>query len=39
VHPQTEDAYDDHTIQALWLGASLPLRVEGLRRSRDRKLA
>ena len=39
VHPQTEDAYDDHTIHALWLGAPLPLRVEGLRRSRDRKPA
>ena len=39
VHPQTEDAYDDHTIHALWLGAPLPLRVEGLRRNRDRKPA
>ena len=38
VHPQTEDAYDDHT-HALWLGAPLPLRVEGLRRNRDRKPA
>ena len=37
VHPQTEDAYDDHTIHALWLGTPLPLRVEGLRRSRERK--
>jgi aromatic ring-cleaving dioxygenase len=39
VHPQTEDTYDDHTIHALWLGAPLPLRVEGLRRNRDRKPA
>jgi len=39
VHPRTEDAYDDHTIHALWLGAPLPLRVEGLRRNRDRKPA
>ena len=39
VHPQTEDAYDDHTIHALWLGAPLPLRVEGLRRTRNRKPA
>ncbi len=39
VHPQTDDAYDDHTIHALWLGAPLPLRVEGLRRNRDRKPA
>ena len=37
VHPQTDDAYDDHTIHALWLGAPLPLRVEGLRRSRERE--
>jgi len=39
VHPQTEDAYDDHTIHALWLGTPLPLRVEGLRRSRNRQPA
>jgi aromatic ring-cleaving dioxygenase len=39
VHPQTDDAYDDHTINALWLGAPLPLRVEGLRRSRERQRA
>jgi DOPA 4,5-dioxygenase len=39
VHPETEDAYDDHTIHALWLGPPLPLRVEGLRRSRDRQRA
>ena len=39
VHLQTEDAYDDHTIHAMWLGAPLPLRVEGLRRNRDRKPA
>ena len=36
VHPQTDDAYDDHTIHALWLGTPLPLRVERLRRSRER---
>ena len=34
VHPQTEDAYDDHAIHALWLGTKLPLRLDGLRRSR-----
>jgi DOPA 4,5-dioxygenase len=39
VHPQTEDAYDDHTSHALWLGAPLPLRVEGLRRNRARQPA
>jgi len=37
VHPQTDDAYDNHTIHALWLGPPLPLRVEGLRRSRERQ--
>ena len=34
VHPETEDAYDDHAIHALWLGAPLALRLEGLRRAR-----
>jgi aromatic ring-cleaving dioxygenase len=34
VHPQTADAYDDHTIHAAWLGAPLPLRLEVLRRNR-----
>ncbi|HVB17234.1 MAG TPA: DOPA 4,5-dioxygenase family protein [Stellaceae bacterium] len=33
VHPQTEDAYDDHAIHALWLGNRLPLRLERLRRA------
>jgi len=32
VHPQTDDAYDDHAIHALWLGTKLPLRLGGLRR-------
>ena len=32
VHPQTGDAYDDHAVHALWLGAPLPLRLDGLRR-------
>ncbi len=35
VHPQTGNAYDDHAIHALWLGAPLPLRLEGLRRNRQ----
>jgi len=34
IHPQGEDAYDDHTVHALWLGTPLPLRVERLRRNR-----
>lgn len=34
VHPQTGDAYDDHTVNALWLGKPLPLRLDVLRRAR-----
>ena len=34
VHPQTDNPYDDHAVHALWLGAKLPLRLDGLRRSR-----
>ena len=33
VHPETGDAYDDHTLNALWLGKPLPLRLEVLRRA------
>src|SRR5882672_3261215 len=36
VHPETTDAYDDHTIHAMWLGKPLPLRLEVLRRAADR---
>jgi aromatic ring-cleaving dioxygenase len=34
VHPETADAYDDHTINAMWLGTPLPLRLDILRRAR-----
>jgi aromatic ring-cleaving dioxygenase len=34
VHPETGDAYDDHTVNALWLGNPLPLRLDVLRRAR-----
>lgn len=34
VHPQAENAYDDHTAHAMWLGGPLPLRVDVLRRAR-----
>ena len=34
VHPETADAYDDHTINAMWLGTPLPLRLDVLRRAR-----
>jgi len=33
VHPETGDAYDDHTKHALWLGTPQPLRTEVLRRT------
>jgi DOPA 4,5-dioxygenase len=32
VHPMTEDAYDDHSVHAMWLGAPVTLRLEVLRR-------
>ena len=32
VHPQTTDAYADHTEHASWLGVKLPLRLDVLRR-------
>jgi len=35
VHPQTDDAYDDHTVHAAWLGAPLPLRLDVLKRGGD----
>jgi aromatic ring-cleaving dioxygenase len=31
LHPETGDAYRDHTDHAAWLGAMLPLRLETLR--------
>jgi aromatic ring-cleaving dioxygenase len=33
VHPQAENAYQDHTAHALWLGPPLPLRLDVLRRA------
>jgi aromatic ring-cleaving dioxygenase len=33
VHPETGDAYDDHTLHALWLGTPQPLRLEILQRA------
>ena len=33
VHPETSDAYADHTAHAAWLGPAQPLRVERLRRA------
>lgn len=34
VHPQAEDAYEDHANHAMWLGTKLPLRLDVLRRGR-----
>lgn len=34
VHPQAEDAYEDHSQHAMWLGTPLLLRLDVLRRSR-----
>lgn len=35
IHPQTGDAYEDHTANALWLGDKLPLNVDRLRRRQE----
>jgi aromatic ring-cleaving dioxygenase len=31
VHPLTESSYDDHSKNALWLGAPVPMKLEVLR--------
>ena len=31
VHPLTENSYDDHSKNALWLGTPVPMRLEILR--------
>jgi aromatic ring-cleaving dioxygenase len=33
VHPETDDAYDDHAIHAVWLGTPQNLRLDILKRS------
>jgi DOPA 4,5-dioxygenase len=35
LHPLTDDAYADHSRHAAWLGAKLPLKLDGLRRSKQ----
>jgi DOPA 4,5-dioxygenase len=35
VHPLSGDAYDDHSIFALWLGTQIDLRLEVLRRAAE----
>jgi DOPA 4,5-dioxygenase len=34
VHPQTDDAYQDHSAHAVWLGTPQALRLDVLRRGR-----
>jgi aromatic ring-cleaving dioxygenase len=34
IHPLSEDEYDDHTANALWLGNPVPLKLEILHRGR-----
>jgi DOPA 4,5-dioxygenase len=31
VHPLTESSYDDHSINALWIGAPVPMKLDILR--------
>jgi len=28
IHPLSDDEYDDHTVNALWLGTPVPLKLE-----------
>ncbi len=37
IHPQTDDAYADHTAHAAWFGLPLELRLDGLRRRREER--
>lgn len=32
IHPLAGNAYDDHTLYAMWLGEKLPLRLDVLKR-------
>jgi DOPA 4,5-dioxygenase len=34
LHPETGDAYTDHSAHAVWFGAVLPLRLEQFKRRR-----
>jgi aromatic ring-cleaving dioxygenase len=31
IHPLTESSYDDHSINALWIGTPVPMRLDILR--------
>ena len=37
VHPLAGNAYDDHTVYAMWLGDKLPLRLDVLKRVSARR--
>jgi aromatic ring-cleaving dioxygenase len=37
IHPLAGNAYDDHTIFAMWLGDKLPLRLDVLKRVSNRR--
>lgn len=37
VHPLAGNAYDDHTVYAMWLGEKLPLRLDVLKRVSARR--
>jgi aromatic ring-cleaving dioxygenase len=37
VHPLAGNAFDDHTVYAMWLGEKLPLRLDVLRRVSNRR--
>jgi aromatic ring-cleaving dioxygenase len=37
VHPLAGNAYNDHTVYAMWLGEKLPLRLDVLRRVSNRR--
>jgi DOPA 4,5-dioxygenase len=36
LHPETGDDYRDHTAHACWFGATLPLRVDVLRKAAEK---
>jgi len=35
LHPETGDAYSDHTAHAAWFGAVLPLRLDVFRKAKE----
>ena len=39
LHPETGDAYADHSRHAAWLGEMLPLNLESFRAERERRAA